>query len=85
MAVSLGGSWIMSRGSTSCWAARRCSRQGLTLAPISAELEHTLPISAQLKLTLSPVRPNVTRGCVPMVLKLSSNVSDAFQKVLKLS
>jgi hypothetical protein len=30
-------------------------RQGLTLVPISAQLELTLPHSAQLKLTLSPI------------------------------
>jgi len=29
--------------------------QGLTLVPISAELELTLPLSAQLKLSLSPI------------------------------
>ena len=29
--------------------------QGLTLVPISAQLELTLPLSAQLKLTLSPI------------------------------
>ena len=29
--------------------------QGLTLVPISAQLERTSPISAQLKLTLSPI------------------------------
>jgi len=30
------------------------SKQGLTLVSISAQLEQTLPIAAQLKLTLSP-------------------------------
>ena len=30
-------------------------RQGLTLVPISAQLELTLPLSAQLKLSLSPI------------------------------
>jgi DNA gyrase/topoisomerase IV subunit B len=30
-------------------------RQGLTLAPISAHLELTVPLSAPLKLTLSPI------------------------------
>ena len=29
--------------------------QGLTLVPISAQLEQTLPLSAQLNLTLSPL------------------------------
>jgi len=49
----------------------------LTL-PITAQLELTLPISAQLKLTVSPIpiRPSLTSGCVPKVLKLSSNMSD---------
>jgi len=55
-------------------------RQGLTLVSISAQLEHTLPLSAQLKLTVSNVEPNVTRGCVPKVLKLSSNVSDVSRR-----
>jgi len=31
--------------------------QGLTLVPISAQLELTLPLSAQIKLALSPVYP----------------------------
>jgi hypothetical protein len=44
----------------------------------------TLPISAQLKLTLSPVSLKLTRGCVPRVLKLSPNVSEVLPKVLKL-
>ena len=60
-------------------------RQGLTLVSISAQLELTLPLSAQLKLTLSPILTKLTRGCVPEVLKLSSNVIDVFLKVLKLS
>jgi hypothetical protein len=74
-------SWGSGRRSTT-W---RVLRQGLTLVPVSAQLEITLPRSAQLMLTLSPVQPKVTRGCVPRVLKLSSNVSDVFPKVLKLS
>jgi hypothetical protein len=32
-----------------------CSRQGLTIVPTSAQLELTLPLCAQLKLTLSPI------------------------------
>jgi len=59
--------------------------QGLTLAPNSAQLELTVPLSAQLKLTLSLMKPNLIRGCVPKVLKLSSNASDVFPKVIKLS
>jgi pheromone shutdown protein TraB len=35
-------------------AAKKAERQGLTLVPISAQLELTLPRSAQLKLTLTP-------------------------------
>ena len=31
-------------------------RQGLTLVPISAQLQLTLPLSAQLKLTLTPTQ-----------------------------
>ena len=43
----------------SCCGGRRvrhasATGQGLTLVPISAQLELTLPVSAQLKLTLSP-------------------------------
>jgi len=49
--------------------------QGLTLVPISAQLELTLPVSAQRKLTVSPIQPKVNRGCVPKVLKLSSTRS----------
>ena len=60
-------------------------QQGLTLVPVIAQLELTLPFSAQLKLTLSPIQPQLTRGCVPKVLKFSSDVSDEFPKVLKLS
>jgi len=63
----------------------RCLRQGLTLVPVSAQLELTLPLSAQLKLTVSPISPDVTRGCVLKVLKLSSKASDKPPKVLKLS
>ena len=59
--------------------------QGLTLVRIPAQLELTLSLSAQLKLTMSSIQPKSTRGCVPRVLKLSSNVSDVFPKVLKLS
>jgi hypothetical protein len=59
--------------------------QGLTLVPTSAQLELALPISAQLKLTLSPIQLTLTRECVPKRLKLSSNVSVVFPKVLKLS
>jgi hypothetical protein len=73
-------------------APQRCGRgtpgaraQGLTLVPISAQLELTLPLSAQLKITLSPIQPKLIRGCVPKVLKLSSNMSDVFPKALKLS
>jgi len=54
--------------------------QGLTLVPISAQLQITLPISAQLKLALSPAQPKFTRGCGPKVLKLSSNVSDVSRR-----
>ena len=50
--------------------------QGLTIVPISAQPELTLPLPAQLKLTLSPTQPKLSRGCGPKVLKLSTNVSD---------
>jgi hypothetical protein len=59
---------------------RQRRRQGLTLVPISAQLELTLPLSAQLELTLSPTQPNLTRGCVPELLKMSSNVSDVSRR-----
>ena len=52
------------------------AKQGLTLVPISAQLELTLPLSAHLRLTVSPIQPKLTLGCVPKVLKLSSDVSD---------
>jgi len=51
------------------------NNQGLTLVPGSAQLELTLPFPAPLKLTVSPISPNVTNRCVPKMLKLSSNVS----------
>jgi hypothetical protein len=34
---------------------REPDSQGLTLVPISAQLQLTLPLSAQVKLTLSPI------------------------------
>ena len=36
-------------------------RQGLTLVPIPAQLELTLPLSAQLELTSSHTQPNLIR------------------------
>ena len=54
--------------------------QGLTLVAISAQLELTLVISAQLKLALSPTQPKLIRGGVQKVLKLSSNVSDVSRR-----
>ena len=56
--------------------------QGLTLVPISAQLELTLPLSAQLEFTWSPICPKSTRGCGPKVLKLSPNVSDVSRRSL---
>ena len=53
---------------------------GLTLVPISAQLELTLSLSAQLELTLSPIQPKLTSGCVSKVLKLSSKVSDVSRR-----
>jgi hypothetical protein len=44
------------------------STQGLTLVPISAQLELTSPLSAQLKLTLSPRQLKLIRGRGPKVL-----------------
>jgi hypothetical protein len=50
------------RGITECAArergdlpVREPDSQGLTLVPISAQLQLTLPLSAQVKLTLSPI------------------------------
>ena len=37
------------------WWIWAVPRQGLTLVPISAQLELTLPLSAELQLTLSPI------------------------------
>jgi hypothetical protein len=54
--------------------------QGLTLVPISAQVELTLPLSAQLKLAVSLTQRKLSRGCGPKVLKLSSNVSDVSRK-----
>jgi len=55
-------------------------KQGLTLVPISAQLQLTLPLSAQLKLTLSPISPKLARECGPNVLKLSSDASDVYRR-----
>jgi hypothetical protein len=41
------------------------AKQGLTLFPISAQFELTLPFPAQIRLTLSPIQLKLTRGCVP--------------------
>jgi uncharacterized membrane protein YgcG len=60
-------------------------RQGLTLVPIPAQLEHTLPLSAQLKLTVAPIQTNVTLGRVPKVLKLSSEVSNVSRRSSRVS
>jgi hypothetical protein len=37
------------------WTCFVTARQGLTLLPISAQLELTLPLSAQIELTLCPI------------------------------
>ena len=37
--------------------------QGFTLVPISTQLDLTLPLSPQLKLSLSPVPPKLPRRC----------------------
>jgi hypothetical protein len=54
--------------------------QGLNFVSNSAQLELTVPGRAQLKLTLSPIYPKLSRGCGPKVLKLSSNVSDVARR-----
>jgi hypothetical protein len=54
--------------------------QGLTLVHFTAQLELILPIAAQLELTLSPIQPKLIRGCVPKVLKVSSDVSDVSRR-----
>jgi len=65
-----------------CEPATVCAsnNQGLTLVPNAAQLELTLPLSAQLKLTLTPIQPKLTRECGPKVLKLSCNVSDVSRR-----
>ena len=76
------GWWSASpwRGGRCAPRCARCSTRGcgqeLKLVPTSVQLERTRPLSAQLKLTLSPVESNLTRGRVPKVLKLSSHVSE---------
>jgi len=39
-------------------SSSKAPRQGLTLVPVSAQLELTLPLSDQLKLILSLLNPN---------------------------
>ena len=70
----------LSRVSATPPSARRPANQGLTLVPISAQLQLALPLSAQLKQTVCPMQPKLTRGCVPEVLKLSSDVSDVLRR-----
>jgi len=41
--------------------------RSLHSVPIFAQLQLTLPLSARLKLTRSPIQPELTRGCVPNV------------------
>ena len=63
--------------------SKRPRGRGLSLVSISAERKLTLTLVAQLKFLLSPVdvsRTKITRGCVPEVLKLSSNVSDVSRR-----
>jgi hypothetical protein len=50
--------------SMECQLCTTAMGQGLTLFPISAQLELTPHRSAQLQLTLSPIQPRLTRGCV---------------------
>jgi hypothetical protein len=50
--------------------------RGLHSFPFPLNLSLISPIFAQLKLTVSSMYPNVTSGCVPKVLKMSSDVSD---------
>jgi len=51
-----------------------------TRSHFRAQLELTLPLSAQRKLTESPTPPKLTRGCGPKVLKLSPSVSDVSRR-----
>jgi len=84
-ACSIG--WAMSLGDIASNSVRVSATwmQGLTLVPISAQIELTLHLSAQIQLTLSTLQPKLTCGRVPQVLKLSYDVSAVFPKVLKLS
>ena len=50
-----GGTRMESPHGMWCLVAHRGPSQGLTLVPVSAQLELTLPLSAQLKLSLSPI------------------------------
>jgi len=51
-------------------------RQERTLVPISAQLELTLPVFAQLQLILFPNITQLNPWMCPKLLKLNSNVSD---------
>ena len=72
--------WSIALMSWYMYVLMRSSAQGLTPVPIFAQLELTFPPYTQLNLTLSPILPKVTRGCVPKVLKLSSNASDVSRR-----
>jgi len=47
--------------------------------PLNLSLLCTFPLNLSF-LSLSPIKPRLTRGCVPKVLKLSSNVSNVSRR-----
>jgi hypothetical protein len=73
-----GRPWMSNGFAGITFALHMCARvdvygRGFTLVPISAQLELPLAVSAQIKFTLAPSQPKLTRGCVAEVLRLSSN------------
>ena len=59
--------------------------RGLHSSTSQLNLSSLCSFPLNLSLLCPPCNPKLTPGCVPKVLKLSSNVSDVFPKVLKLS
>jgi len=66
------------------WVVAGVAGRGFHSFPFPLNLS-LLCLSAQLKLTFSPIQPKLTRGRGPKMLNLSSDGSDVFPKVLKLS
>jgi len=56
--------------------AGRPQGQAMQALKVDIQGRPLVPISARLELSLSPIYPNFTHGCVPKVLELSSNVDE---------